>query len=121
MNLDFFAQRVQILEQMASLDTMEEGSLKTEFRISSAGGQTHQVGPYFKHQVWRNGRNVSQRILAEQAPALEKAIANRQKFEQLAAQFKQLTLAHTRENQSDVAQKKRSRPSSLPKSRKSKS
>lgn len=121
MNADFLARRTQILEQMATLDTMEEGSLKTEYRTSHAGGEEHQVGPYFKHQVWREGRNMSQRIPADQAPALASAIAQRQQFEQLAAQFTQLTVTHTRQNQLPTAQKKRPAPSSSHKSRKFKS
>jgi hypothetical protein len=121
MNADFLAQRVQLLEKMATLDTMEEGTIKAEYRTSKIGGQSRQVGPYFKHQVWLDGRNVSQRIPADQAPALEEAIAHRQQFEQLAAQFTQLTITHTRQNQVDPSQKKRVPPSSLPKSKKSKS
>jgi hypothetical protein len=121
MNADYLAQRTQILEQMAALDTMEEGSLKTEYRTSHAGGEAHQVGPYFKHQVWREGRNVSQRIPADQAPALDTAIAHRQQFEHLAAQFTQLTITHTRQHPSPPSQKKKPAQSSSPKSRKSKS
>jgi hypothetical protein len=91
---------------MASLQSMEHGSLKAEYRTSCAGGQTGQVGPYYKHQVWQDGRNVSRRISAEEAPGLQAAIANRQRFEALAAQFVDLTVAHTRQCQSATAQKK---------------
>ena len=70
---------------MAALQFMEQGSLKS--------------GPYFKHQVWREGANVTQRIAPEDAPAFEDAIANRQKFEALATDFIELTVAHTRQNQ----------------------
>jgi hypothetical protein len=119
MNADFLAKRTQILEQMAALETMEVGSLKTEYRTSHAGGEEHQVGPYFKHQVWRDGHNVSQRVPADQAPALATAIAQRQQFEQLAAQFTQLTITHTRQNLSQPSQKERPSQSFWPKSRKS--
>ena len=68
MNTEFLTQRTHLIQQMASLQSMEHGSLKAEYRPSSAGGQTCQVGPYYKHQVWQNGRNVSQRISAEEAP-----------------------------------------------------
>ena len=69
---------------MAALETMEEGSLKAEYRAGPAGTK---VGPYFKHQVWRDGDNASQRIASGDAPSLGEAIANRQKFESLAANF----------------------------------
>lgn len=104
---------------MASLQSMEQGSLKAEYRPSSAGGQTCQVGPYYKHQVWQDGRNVSRRISAEEAQGLETAIANRQRFEALAAQFIDLTVAQTRQCQSATAQKKRAPTSSSPRKRKS--
>jgi hypothetical protein len=117
MNSDFYAQRDQILQQMARLDVMEEGSLKSEFRPSPGGGQ---AGPYYKYQVWKDGRNVSRRVPAQEAPALEQAIANRQKFEQLAQQFAQVTVQHTRQALGLEAQKKSTPFSGSPRRRKSK-
>jgi hypothetical protein len=117
-NTNFLTQRTHLIHQMASLQSMEQGSLKAEYRTSSAGGQTGQVGPYYKHQVWQDGRNVSRRISAEEAPGLEAAIANRQRFETLAAQFVDLTVAHTRQCQSATAQKKRASTSSSRRKRK---
>jgi hypothetical protein len=120
-NTDFLTQRTQLIHQMASLPTMEEGSLKAEYRNSSVGGQVNRVGPYYKHQVWQNGRNVSRRVSAEEAPELAKAITNRQRFQELAAQFIDLTVAHTRQCQSATAQKKRACTSSSPKKTRSSS
>jgi len=88
---------------MAALETMEQGSLKAEYRDSPSG---ERCGPYFKHQVWQDGSNLSQRIPAEEAPILETAIANRQKFEALATQFIDVTVSHTRQSQSVAAVKK---------------
>ena len=119
MNTEFLTQRTHLIQQMASLQSMEHGSLKAEYRTSSAGGQTCQIGPYYKHQVWQNGRNVSQRISAEEAPGLQAAIANRQRFEALAAQFVDLTVAHTRQCPSGTAQKKGAPASSSPRKKKS--
>ena len=84
MNPAFLAQRTQILQQMAALQTMEQGSLKAEFRDSPSG---ERCGPYFKYQVWQDGSNFSRRVPPEEASALEAAIANRQRFESLATQF----------------------------------
>ena len=105
---DFLSQRALILQQMAALDTMEQGSLKAEYRQSSSG---ERCGPYFKHQVWQDGANLSRRVPPEEAPALEAAIANRQKFEALASQFINATVSHTRQDQD--ALKKRASPASL--------
>jgi hypothetical protein len=119
MNTKFLTQRTHLIHLMASLQRMEHGSIKAEYRASSADGQTCQVGPYYKHQVWQNGRNVSRRVSAEEAPGLQAAIANRQRFEALAAQFVDLTVAHTRQCQSATAQKKRAPTSSSHRKRKS--
>ena len=98
MNLNYPQKRHQLLQQMAQLDTMEYGSLKAEYRPLAPPSQSSEtLGPYFKHQVWREGRNASRRVPAEQAPALAQAIANRQTFEKLASNFVGLTVEHTRE------------------------
>lgn len=107
MHGDLQAQRALILQQMAALSAMELGSLKAEFRHGPSG---EKVGPYFKHQVWEDGANLSRRVPAEEAPALESAIANRQRFEELATEFIALTVQLTRQNQSGGAQKKTRAP-----------
>jgi len=90
------ARREQLLEQMAQCQTMEYGSLKAEHRPAAGGGCT---GPYFKHQVWDQGKNMSQRIPSQDVPALEAAIASRQRFEQLAQEFIDVTVQLTRRAQ----------------------
>lgn len=87
------ARREQLLEQMAQCDSMEYGSLKAEHRPAAGGGTS---GPYFKHQVWERGKNLSQRIPASEASALRAAINNRQHCEQLAAEFIDVTVELTR-------------------------
>ena len=118
MNSKYHAQRTLVLEQMAALQTMEQGSLKSEYREQPSGAKT---GPYFKHQVWRQGANVTQRIAPADAPALATAIANRQQFESLTADFIALTVAHTRQTQLPVALKKKRLPASSPKKPRSRS
>ena len=111
MNATFLTQRTALLEQMAALETMENGSLKSEFREQPSGTK---AGPYFQHQVWRDGANVSRRIAAEDAPALATAIANRQQFESLAATFVERTIAHTRQNKFPESFKKKILPAARP-------
>ncbi len=103
MSHEILARRAELIRQMAALETMELGSLKAEYRQSPAG---QPVGPYFKHQVWENGINASRRVPADQAPGLETAISNRQKFESLANEFIELTVRLTRASQPGSAQKK---------------
>ena len=116
MHSQFNAQRTAVLEQMAGLQSMEQGSLKVEYREQPSGTKS---GPYFKHQVWRDGANVSQRLSPEEAPALAAAIANRQKFEALAADFINLTVAHTRQHHFPDSLKKKILPAASRKKKKS--
>jgi hypothetical protein len=102
---------------MAAINSMELGSLKAEYRTSSSG---QKVGPYFKHQVWNEGANLSQRVSADQAPKLQQAIENRQKFEQLSADFIALTVEQTRKQHWPLDLKKRLSPRlSSPRNRRS--
>ena len=74
---------------------MERGSLQAETRPSLRHPDQDR-GPYFKHQVWENGQNVTRRIPAEKADALAKAIEGRKEFEKLAEQFIDATVLLTR-------------------------
>lgn len=116
MNAKTYALRTAILQQMAGLHTMETGSLTAEYRTSPSGTKS---GPYYKHQVWRDGANVSQRISAEDAGPVGEAIANRQKFEALAADFIELTVTDTRQNYRHEGFKKKISSASSPRRRKS--
>jgi hypothetical protein len=112
------AQRDQVLQRMAQLDTMEYGSLQAEHRPAQGGGTT---GPYYKHQVWEHGKNLSQRIPAVEALALQTALTNRQRCEELAREFIDLTVQLTRRRADDeVDAKKNVRPWRRPALRKPK-
>lgn len=114
-SVDFSTKRAVILQKMAAIDSMEVGSLKEEYRTSSAG---QKCGPYFKHQVWNDGANLSQRVSAEDAAKLQEAIKNRQEFEQLSADFIAVTVEQTREGHSPLELKKKRRSARPSKPRK---
>lgn len=103
---------------MAALDSMELGRLKAEYRSKPSGSTS---GPYFKHQVWKGGANISQRVSPEDAPALEAALDNRLQFESLAQAFIQLTVEHTRQNNFPESLKKKTSRAPLPKRPRSRS
>jgi len=84
---------------MESIEHMELGTLAEEYRENHLEGQTVRNGPYFKHQQWENGRNRSRRVPAEQADGLRQAVAGRQRFEKLAQEFIEITVASTRQTQ----------------------
>jgi len=98
------AQREQVLRELAGLDTMEYGSLRTEHRPARGGGTT---GPYYQHQIWEQGKNLSQRIPAAEAPALAQALANRQRAEALVEQYIALSVQLTRRRTDDLPSAKK--------------
>lgn len=87
--------RQQILQAMEQIECMELGSLQSDARPSKRDPACN-CGPYFKHQVWEEGQNLTRRIPAAEAPALAEAIAQRKRFEKLADDFIDTTVAMTR-------------------------
>jgi hypothetical protein len=103
----FIEQRQVILQKMARIDQMEYGSLKAEFRPGA--DPSHSLGPYYKHQVWQEGKNRSQRVAGPRAEQLRQAVEGRQQFEQLAQQCIELTVQHTRATRPATDAKKNSK------------
>ena len=93
-----------ILGEMATLTSMERGTLSEEYRAGSSteGGDPVQLGPYYKHQVWEGGRNVSRRVPPEQVPAMKDELANYERFTELAAAFTGQTIALTRQRRGSI-------------------
>ncbi|MGO8699708.1 MAG: hypothetical protein ACLQVY_18565 [Limisphaerales bacterium] len=106
----FIEQRQIILQKMARIDQMEYGSLKAEYRAGAEAD--HPLGPYFKYQVWREGKNHSERVAGPRAQQLRQAVEGRQQFEQWAQECIHLTVEHTRQAQRTSEVKKNSRPRS---------
>lgn len=101
----FAHQRTQILQQMEEIQAMERGSLQEERRPSKQDPELAN-GPYFKHQVWEDGKNQTRRVPEEEAGRLAQAIQGRKEFEALAEQFVSATIAMTRERQGRPEAKK---------------
>lgn len=108
-----FHQRQQILQKMEQIQRMERGSLQAETRPSLRHpGQDR--GPYFKHQIWEDGQNLTRRIPADKAQALAQAIEGRKQLEKLAQEFIDTTVRLTRAETAPDAKKnttKSKRPS----------
>lgn len=116
--------RQALLDQIASITTMLPGSLAEEYREhpSPDGRGTVRLGPYFKHQVWQDGRNVSRRVPATEAATLRLDTEEAKRFEQLTRQLAQLNIQHTialraaeTAESGMIAEKKTSNPSASPK------
>jgi hypothetical protein len=116
---NFIEQRQVIFQRMARIDQMEYGSLKAECRAGA--DPEHPLGPYYKYQVWEDGKNRSERVAGPRAEQLRTALEGRQHFEELARECIELTVQHTRQRQADPDAKKNSRRRSarkpLPKSK----
>lgn len=107
----------EILTQIAQIQTMERGKLSTySFRSRGPG-----ASPYFKLQAWEDGKNLTRYIRSEQVPLVEEALAGHARFQELVAQYAQLLIDKTRAQIAGVGVKKKPgrRPSSWPRTRKS--
>lgn len=83
--MTFDQQRQYILQQMNTLPRMERGKLSRQSR----GPGTR---PFFKLQGWHQGKNHTCYV-----PAVQQALANHQRFQELAEPFVTLTVAQTRQ------------------------
>lgn len=75
-------------------------------------------GPYYNHQTWEKGKNVSRYVSRDKVPALQNAIDGYHHYQELSDQYVELMIEKTRAEIGGV--KKKLRPSSSsPKKRKS--
>ena len=104
--MDYEARRKQILKQMARIDCMEKGRLTEEYRERSRNGHLVRLGPYYKHQCWEDGRNLSRRVPVTQVADLRKAVEGYHQFEALSREYARVTIAMTRQEASGERKKK---------------
>ena len=111
--MTFDQQREQILQQMNTLTRMERGKLSRQSRGPG-------IRPFFKLQCWHQGKNHTRYVPADEVPAVQEALANHQRFQELAEQFVTLTVAHTRQEAADRKKNStRSSPSATAKPKRS--
>lgn len=91
--------RPALLDELASLTSIERGSLVEEFRQRAAPDGSDPIirGPYFKHQVWAEGKNQSSRVPAHEVDALRQDLENGKRFAQVTAELADLAIAQSRE------------------------
>ena len=101
-----------ILRDLAQIQCLDRGTVSVIRQGPS--------GPYYNHQCYENGRNVSRYVPAEQVEELKAAIAEHQRFQQLVQQYVELLVQKTRAQRQAGSKKKTPPPiSSWPKTRKS--
>jgi hypothetical protein len=104
--MDIQNRRQQILVKMAQINTMEKGRLTEEYRDSYRDGKAIRLGPYYKHQRWEDGKNISRRIPVHEAEELRLAVDGYHRFKALADEFAELTVEMTRSSSSSQSKKK---------------
>ncbi|MCI0745006.1 MAG: hypothetical protein L0Y58_06335 [Verrucomicrobia subdivision 3 bacterium] len=101
-----------LLQQIAQIQQMERGKLC----VIRQGLE----GPYYNHQTWENGKNVSRYVPRDQVPAFQQAIAGYEQFQNLTQQYAQMVIDKTRAERVCGFKKNTPAPSSSsPKTRKS--
>jgi hypothetical protein len=93
--------REQILEQLRDLGPMAYGTLTPVFRGDP------EVPTYFKLQVWKDGRNQTRHVKAEELPELQMRIGNRIQAEDLFEQFVRLAAEPASRVAYDVKKKRK--------------
>lgn len=103
-----------VLQDMTNVQRMERGTLNV-IRQGPAG-------PYYNHQCYEKGRNVSRYVPLEQVSAVQEAMDGYRRFQELTQQYVQLMVEKTRAEREADSKKKTRRPrSSWPKIKKSSS
>ena len=103
-----------LLHDIAQIQHLDRGTVS----VLRQGPQ----GPYYNHQCYEKGRNVSRYVPPEQVPDLKAALTGYRQVQELMAQYVQLMVEKTRAERASGAKKKtRRRNFSWPKSRKSNS
>lgn len=99
-------QRELIVEEIASIQTIERGTLSEEYRDipNPDGGGTLRRGPYFKHQCWENKRNRSRRVPASEVDLLREDLENARRFEQLVAKLAEINTEQARHRRADLSE-----------------
>ena len=104
----------ELLRQIGQIKQMERGKLS----VLAEGPN----GPYYKHQTWQEGKNVSRYVPRDKAPALQEAIGGYEKYQDLTDQYAELVIQKTRSELASDSKKKTPRPnSSSPRTKKSNS
>lgn len=96
--------RQEILQEMNAITRMERGKLCTQSRGAGAPA-------FHKLQCWHEGKNHTRYVPAQEVAALQEALAGHERFQRLAQEFADLTIAMTRHESVECKKNsRRSRP-----------
>ena len=100
-----------LLKKIAEIQQMERGSISVLRKTPD--------GPFYNHQTWENGKNVSRYVPRDQIPALQEAINGYQQFKQLTQEYAEQIIQKTRTERAAQVKKNLLLKSSSPKTPKS--
>ena len=83
--------REQILQEMGAIDRICRGHLSEQFFKSTRRGKAVRRGPYFVLQRWFRGKNLCERIPADQVEPVRQGVEGYQRFRHLADEFVDLS------------------------------
>ena len=99
----------QLVQQILAISAMERGKL-SDYSFKERPGPS---GPYHKLQSWRDGKNHTRHVPAEELSDVRAALAGYEQFQKLTRQYADLVVAETRQNLA-ASKKKRVPPTSSP-------
>jgi hypothetical protein len=105
----------RILQQIAAIPAMERGKL-SDYTFKERSSQS---GPYHKLQHWREGKNHTRYVRAEEVPAVQAALDGYAQYCQLSQEYADLVIEETRQNIAGSKKNNSHRKSSWPKKKKS--
>jgi len=79
--------REEILQEMGAIDRVCRGHLSEQFFKSKQGGKTVRRGPYFVLQRWFQGKNLCERVAADQIEPIRRGVEGYKHFRKLADEF----------------------------------
>jgi hypothetical protein len=77
--------RQDILDDIARIPRLKRGKLSERKRRSKTSGEP--IASQFIFQCWKDGRNASQHVCAEDLPGVREAVSGYERFKQLAEAF----------------------------------
>jgi len=111
--------REQILIEMGAIDRLCRGHLSEQYFKSKQDGKTVRRGPYYVLQRWFGGKNLCERVAADQLEPVRQGVQGYKHFRQLADEFVDVSEQITLQTGGLPAiKKKRLLPSSKSSSRK---
>lgn len=90
------SQTNEIIALIASIQSMERGNLSEVYREVKRGRDTVRLGPYYKLQIWEDGKNRTRHIPLTEVEMLKKNLANHEEFTRLVNSLEETIISNTR-------------------------